>query len=47
MGRLEIPLMLAEGIADEVDAPVAMIEVHPTHVRLEVGVIWLNDVRPQ
>ena len=47
MGRLEIPLMLAEGIADEVDAPVAMIEVHPTHERLEVGVVWLNDVRPQ
>ena len=46
-GRLEVPLMLAEGIADEIDAPVAMIEVHPTHERLEVGVVWLNDVRPQ
>ena len=46
-GRLEVPLILAEGIADEVDAPVAMIEVHPTHERLEVGVVWLNNVRPQ
>ena len=47
IGRIEIPLMLAEGIADDVEAPVAMIEVHPTHERLEVGVVWLNDVRPQ
>ena len=46
-GRLEVPLMLAEGIADDVDAPVAMIEVHPTHERLEGGVGWLNDARPQ
>ena len=46
-GRLEIPLMLAEQIADVVDAPVAMVEIHPTHERLEVGVVWLNDVRPQ
>ena len=46
-GRLEVPLMLAEGIAGDVDAPVAIIEVHPTHERLEVGVVWLNDARPQ
>ena len=46
-GRLEVPLMLAEGIANEIEAPVAMIEVHPTHERLEVGVVWLNDARPQ
>ena len=46
MDRLEIPLMLAEEIAAEVDAPVAMVEIHPTHERLEVGVVWLNDVRP-
>ena len=47
MGRLDVPLMLAEQIADVVDAPVAMVEIHPTHERLEVGVVWLNDVRPQ
>jgi pyruvate formate-lyase activating enzyme-like uncharacterized protein len=47
MDRLEIPLLLAEGIAAEVDAPVAVVEIHPTHERLEVGVVWLNDVRPQ
>ena len=46
MDRLEIPLMLAEEIAAEVDAPVAMVEIHPTHERLEAGVVWLNDVRP-
>jgi len=46
MDRLEIPLMLAEEIAEHVDAPVAMIEIHPTHERLEVGVVWLNDMRP-
>ena len=46
LDRLEIPLMLAEQIADVVDAPVAMVEVHPTHERLEVGVVWLNDMRP-
>ena len=46
LGRLEIPLNLAEQIADVVDAPVAMVEVHPTHERLEVSVVWLNDLRP-
>ena len=44
--RIEIPLLLAEGIADEIQAPAAMIEIHPTHERLEVGVIWLNEHRP-
>jgi pyruvate formate-lyase activating enzyme-like uncharacterized protein len=46
LGRLEIPLTLAEEIADVIDAPVAMVEIHPTHERLEVGVVWLNDLRP-
>ncbi|HJM40924.1 MAG TPA: hypothetical protein QF514_01710, partial [Candidatus Thalassarchaeaceae archaeon] len=45
-GRLEIPLLLAEEIANEIEAPIAMVEIHPTHERLEVGVVWLNDVRP-
>ena len=45
-GRIEVPLLLAEGIADEIDAPAAMVEVHPTHVRLEVSLIWLNEHRP-
>jgi pyruvate formate-lyase activating enzyme-like uncharacterized protein len=44
--RIEIPILLAEGIAADVDAPVAVVEVHPTHERLEVGLVWLNDVRP-
>ncbi|MBN17673.1 MAG: hypothetical protein CMB37_05910 [Euryarchaeota archaeon] len=44
--RLEIPLLLAEEIAEFIDAPVAMVEIHPTHERLEVGLVWLNDIRP-
>jgi hypothetical protein len=45
-GRIEVPLLLAEGIADEIEAPAAMIEVHPTYERLEVSLIWLNEQRP-
>ncbi|MDP6906871.1 MAG: radical SAM protein [Candidatus Thalassarchaeaceae archaeon] len=44
--RLEIPLLLAEEIAGFIEAPVAMVEIHPTHERLEVGLVWLNDIRP-
>ncbi len=44
--RIELPLLLAEGIADEIEAPAAMVEVHPTHERLEVSIIWLNQHRP-
>ena len=44
--RLEVPLMLAEEIADEITAPAALVEVHPTHERLEVSLVWLNDHRP-
>ena len=42
-GRIELPLVIAESIADEVDAPVAMVEVTPTFDRMEVTVVWLND----
>ena len=45
-GRIELPLMLAEEIASEIDTPAALVEVHPTHERLEVGLIWLNEHRP-
>jgi hypothetical protein len=38
--------MLAEEIADEITAPAALVEVHPTHERLEVSLVWLNDHRP-
>lgn len=44
--RIELPLALAEDLAESVDAPVAMVEVHPTHERLEMTVVWLNDRRP-
>ena len=44
--RLEIPAVLAEDFASELLRPVALIEVHPTFERLEVGLIWLNDLRP-
>ena len=43
VGRIELPLVIAESIAEEVDAPVAMVEVTPTFDRMEVTVVWLND----
>ena len=43
-GRIELPLVIAESIADVVDAPVAMVEVTPTFDRMEVTVVWLNDL---
>ena len=43
--RIEMPLSIAELLAEDVKFPVAMIEVHPTHERLEVGLVWLNDSR--
>jgi len=42
--RIEIPLSAAEEIAEHVNVPVQMIEVHPTHERLEVGVVNLNKL---
>ena len=35
----------AEAIADEMEVPVMAVEVHPTHERLEVGVVHLNAHR--
>lgn len=43
--RIEIPLSVAEDIAEQVQVPVMMVEVHPTHDRLEVGLVHLNDFR--
>ena len=45
-GRIELPISVAEHIAELVEAPVAVVEVHPTFERLEVGLIWLNEYRP-
>ncbi|HIH84533.1 MAG TPA: radical SAM protein [Candidatus Thalassarchaeaceae archaeon] len=45
--RIEIPLVIAEEFAEEIDAPVALVEVHPTHERLEMTLIWLNEHRPE
>ena len=44
--RIELPLSVVEEIASEVNSPVAAVEVHPTHERLEVGLTWLNNQRP-
>ncbi len=44
--RIEIPFVVAEDLAGDIDRPVAMVEVHPTHERLEVSLIWLNEQRP-
>ncbi|MBT5183589.1 MAG: radical SAM protein [Euryarchaeota archaeon] len=43
--RIEIPLSAAEEIAQHLSVPVMMVEVHPTHERLEVGVVNLNSIR--
>lgn len=43
--RIEFPLSAAEEIAEHLSVPVMMIEVHPTHERLEVGSVHLNSVR--
>ena len=44
--RIEVPLLLAEEIAGEVNSPVALVEVHPTHERMEMTLVWLNENRP-
>lgn len=44
--RIEIPLMLAEDIAEDVHSPIALVEVHPTHERMEMTLVWLNNHRP-
>ena len=43
--RIELPLALAEELAEVLEVPVMLVEVHPTHDRLEVGVVHLNDHR--
>ena len=43
--RIEIPLSAAEDVAEHLNVPVQMVEVHPTHERLEVGIVHLNDLR--
>ena len=45
--RIELPLFLAEEMAETVSVAIAAVEVHPTHERLEVGLTWLNDHRPK
>ena len=43
--RIELPLSLAEELAEVLEVPVMLVEVHPTHERLEVSVVHLNDHR--
>ena len=43
--RIELPLSLAEELADMLEVPVYLVEVHPTHDRLEVGLVHLNEHR--
>ena len=40
--RIEMPLSVAEELAVLLSVPVQMVEVHPTHERLEVSVVHLN-----
>jgi pyruvate formate-lyase activating enzyme-like uncharacterized protein len=41
-GRIEMPLVVAEDIAVEIEDPVFMVEVLPTHERIEVTMVQLN-----
>ena len=43
--RIELPLSAAEEIAPHLEVPVMMVEIHPTHDRLEVGLVHLNENR--
>ena len=43
--RIELPLSAAETIAEHVSAQVQLVEIHPTHERLEVSVVNLNENR--
>ncbi len=43
--RIELPLSAAEEIAPHLEVPVMMVEIHPTHDRLEVGLVHLNEKR--
>ncbi|MCH1592006.1 MAG: radical SAM protein [Candidatus Thalassarchaeaceae archaeon] len=45
-GRIEVPVPVADQIASEVAAPVAIVEVTPTFKRTEVMLVWLNELRP-
>ena len=42
-GRIELPLSMAEELVGAIDAPIALVEVHPTHERLEMTVVYLNE----
>tara|TARA_Y100001936_G_scaffold50086_1_gene48640 strand:- start:1684 stop:2649 length:966 start_codon:yes stop_codon:yes gene_type:complete len=44
--RIEMPISVAEEISEDVEAPVAVIEVTPTFDRTEVSLVWLNELRP-
>ena len=41
--RIEMPLVVAEDIADIVDADVSIVEVTPTYERMELTVVFLNS----
>ena len=43
--RIEMPLVIAEDIAEQIEEPVFMVEVLPTHERLEVTMVLLNGPR--
>ena len=40
--RIELPLSMAEELVGEIDAPISLVEVHPTHERLDMTVVYLN-----
>ncbi len=40
--RIELPLSMAEELVGEIEARISLVEVHPTHERLEMTVVYLN-----
>jgi hypothetical protein len=34
---------MAEELIDAIDAPIALVEVHPTYERLEMTVVYLGE----
>ncbi len=43
--RIELPLSIADELSQVLEVSVQMVEVHPTHERLEVGIVHLNQFR--
>jgi len=41
--RIELPLSMAENLAELINAKIALVEVHPTHERLEMTLVYIDS----